>query len=101
MDEQGRQAIEQELRTRINQMVDEALAEAEQDKPLSMSDIEEIALAVRAKVGQEVAQTLVREQAAVSVPGPLCAKCGREMHDKGMKKRRLVSRSGEVEWERP
>ena len=101
MDDKQRQDIEQELRARINRLVDEALAEARKDKPLSLSNIEDIALAVRAKVGQEVAQTLVREQAAVIVPGPKCTKCGREMHYKGPKKRRIVSRSGEVDWERP
>lgn len=100
MNDKQRQAIEQELCTRINQVVDEALAQVRQDKPLSLSDIEDIALAVRAKVGQEVAQRLVREQATVSVPGPRCATCGREMHYKGLKKRRIVTRSGEVEWER-
>ncbi len=101
MDDKQRQDIEQQLRTRINRFVDEALAEARQDRPLSLSDIEDIALAVRAKVGQEVAQTLVREQGAVTVPGPKCEKCGREMHYKGLKKRRIVSRSGQVDWERP
>ncbi len=101
MDDKQRQDIEQELRMRITRLVDEALAEARKDTPLSLSEIEDIALAVRAKVGQEVAQTLVREQAAVSIPGPTCVKCGREMHYKGLKKRRMVSRSGEVDWERP
>lgn len=101
MDEKQRQDIEQQLRRRINGLVDEALAEAKKDKPLSLSEIEDIALAVRAKVGQEVAQALVQEQATVSVPGPKCTMCGREMHYKGLKKRQIVSRSGEVEWERP
>jgi hypothetical protein len=101
MDGKQRQDIEQQLRTRINHFVDEALAEARKDKTLSLGDIEDIALAVRAKVGQEVAQTLVQEQATVSVPGPRCTTCGREMHYKGLKKRRIVSRSGEVDWERP
>ena len=101
MDDKQRQDIEHQLRTRINRLVDEVLGEARKDKPLSLSDIEDLALAVRAKVGQEVAQTLVQEQAAVSVPGPKCATCGREMHYKGLKKRRIVSRSGEVDWKRP
>ncbi len=69
MDNKQRQDIEQQLRTRINRLVDEALAEARKDKPLSLSEIEDIALAVRAKVGQEVAQPLVQEQGAVTGPG--------------------------------
>ena len=101
MDNKEQQDIEQQLRERIKRLIDGALARARQDKALSLSDIEDIALEVRAKVGQEVAQTLVREQGAVAVPGPKCEKCGREMHYKGLKKRRIVSRSGEVDWERP
>src|SRR5215813_2915663 len=100
MDERQRQALEAQLHRRISGLVDEALSKAGKDKPLSLGDIEEIAVAVRDKVGQEVAQTLVQEQAGVDVPGPSCGKCGREMHNKGLKKRRIVSRSGEVDWER-
>jgi hypothetical protein len=95
------QDIEQQLRERINRLIDGALASARQDKALSLSDIEDIALEVRAKVGQEVAQALVREQGTVAVPGPKCEKRGQEMHYKGLKRRRIVSRSGEVDWERP
>ncbi len=101
MKDKQRRDIEQQLREGINQLVDEVITEAKQDKPLSLSDIEDIALAVRAKVGQEVAQALVQQEGTVAVPGPTCAQCGREMHYKGMKKRRVVSRSGEVDWERP
>jgi len=101
MDKQQRQAIEHQLRERISGLIDEALASAKEGKPLSLSEIEDIALAVRAKMGQEVAQALVQQQEQVAVPGPTCEQCGREMHYKGLKKRRIVSRSGEVDWERP
>jgi len=101
MEEQQRQAIEAQLHRRINGLVDKALSEAKKEKPLSLGDIEEIVLAIRAKIGQEIAQALVDEQATVSVPGPSCPQCGREMHYKGRKKRRIISRGGEVDWERP
>lgn len=91
--------VEAALRERINGLVDEALASA--DKPLSLSEIEDIALKVRARIGAAVTQALVAKQAPVAVPGPVCEQCGQEMHTKGHKKRRVVSRSGEVEWERP
>jgi hypothetical protein len=100
MDDKQRQEVEQQLRVRINRLVDEALEGAKKEKALSLREIEDIALAVRAKVGQEVAQTLVGEHGTVEVPGPACATCGREMHYKGLKKRRIVSRRGEVDWER-
>jgi DNA-binding transcriptional regulator LsrR (DeoR family) len=101
MKDKQQRDIEQQLRERINRLVDEAIAEAKTDKPLRLRDIEAIALAVRAKVAQEVAQALVQQQGGGAVPGPTCAQCGREMHSKGRKKRRVVSRSGGVDWERP
>ncbi len=93
--------IEDQRGERSNGLVDEALGEAQKDRPLRVSDIEDIGLAVRAKVGQEVGQTLVQQQGAVAVPGPECQRCGREMHFKGLKKRRGVRRRGDVDWERP
>lgn len=99
-DGQG-QDIDQQIQARIKGLVEEALASAGQNKRLSLREIEDIALAVRAKVGQEVTQALVQQQGAVSVPGPKCEQCGREMPYKGLKKRRIVSRSGEIDWERP
>lgn len=99
MDEKENGKVEGQLRERINAVVEEALVGKTQ--ALSLSEIEEIALAVRAKVGQAVTQALVNQQGVVSVPGPACEVCRREMHYKGLKKRRIVSRSGEVDWERP
>jgi hypothetical protein len=98
-DNQNRE-VEEGLRERINGLVSKALGSAGKNKTLSLKEIEEIALAVQAKVGQAVAQALVSQQGSVEVPGPLCEKCRQEMHYKGLKKRRIVSRSGEVEWER-
>ena len=66
-----------------------------------MSEIEEIGLAVRAKVGQAVAQAVVEQPGTVSVPGPKREQSGGEMDDKGLKKRRIVTGRGQVDWERP
>jgi len=90
--------IEAALQERIRGLVEDALGSA--DKPLKLSEIEDIALKVRARIGKEVTQALVAKQAPVGVPGPVCEECGQEMHYKGQKKRQVVSRSGEVTWER-
>ena len=100
MDDGQIQDIEQQLQARIKGLVEGALASAGKNKALSLSEIEDIALAVRAKVGQEVAQALVQQQGILSVPGPKCEQCGHEMHYKGLKRRHIVSRSGQVDWER-
>jgi predicted Zn-ribbon and HTH transcriptional regulator len=99
MTEAGQREAGANLGERINELVREALASA--NKPLSLSEIEDIALQVRERIGAEVTQTLVRQQAPLTVPGPVCERCGKEMHYKGMKKRRMVTRSGEIDWERP
>lgn len=82
MDDRAMQAIEQGLQGRIKRLVEEALASTGKNKPLSLSEVEAIALAVCAPIGQEVAQAVVQRQRAVSVPGSQCEQCGREMHDK-------------------
>jgi hypothetical protein len=99
MSDTGRREVEGRLGERIRELVEEALASA--NKPLSLSEIEDIALQVRERIGEAVTQELVAKQAPLAVPGPVCEGCGREMHYKGRKKRRLVTRSGEVDWERP
>src|SRR5258708_14914199 len=91
--------VEAAFRARINGLVEETLGRAK--GPLTLSEIEDIALKVRARIGEEITQALVAQQAPVGVPGRACEQCGQEMHNKGLKKRRVVSRSGEVEWERP
>src|SRR5260221_8971388 len=98
MSERGYGEVEAAMRERINGLVEESLERG--DKPLSLSEIEDIALRVRAQIGAEVTQALVAKQAPVGVPGPVCEQCGQEMHYKGLKKRRGGSRSGEIDWER-
>src|SRR5258708_26674585 len=99
MKERGYGEVEVAMRERINGLVEESVERA--DKPLSLSEIEDIALRVRAQIGAEVTQALVAKQAPVGVPGPVCEQCGQEMHYKGLKKRRGVRRRGEVDWEGP
>ena len=98
MSDEGYTSVEAALRARINALVDETLAHAKTG--LSLTEIEDMALKVREQMGAAVTQALVTQQAPVAVPGPVCEQCGREMHYKGLKKRQVVSRSGEVVWER-
>lgn len=99
MSEKRYSEVESALQERIKGLVKEALVKAA--APLSLSEIEDIALKVRARIGEEITQALVAKQAPMEVPGPMCEACGQEMHYKGQKKRQVVSRSGEVAWERP
>jgi hypothetical protein len=67
----------------------------------SFNEMEEEVLRARQRFGEQMMEELLegREEAR-PVPGPKCAECGREMHYKGEKKRRVVSSIGETEVKR-
>jgi transposase-like protein len=65
-----------------------------------LTEIEDLALDLRQAIGEKATQVLAEATEAESVPGPACPTCGEEMHTKGKKRRRVVTRSGEVELER-
>lgn len=94
-------AIEAALQERIQVLIHETLASAQGQGELSLTEIEERALRVRAQVGEQVSAALLAQQTQTPVPGPCCPQCKREMHYKGRRRRRLVTRSGEIELERP
>jgi len=75
MSDKGFSEVEAALRVRINGLVDEALGNSNQ--PLTLNEIEDIALKVRAQIGAEVTQALVAKQGSVGVPGPVCGVDGK------------------------
>ncbi len=67
----------------------------------TLTELEDIVLKRRKRMGEQMARSVVDDQAASSpVPGPKCPDCGREMHAKSRKPRRVESRAGGVPLER-
>lgn len=94
-----------ELKERLMQQFEEQMDELlnkvdQQDELLHLTQIEDMVLKARAEISAAITQSLVDTQTVTDVPGPLCPNCQREMHYKGRKKKRVTTRSGEVEVER-
>lgn len=97
----SRQQKKADLMNKAEQLIDQLLEwEAQADRP-NLTQIEDIVLKLRKELGQEMAEALLDEQAErTPVPGPTCPKCGKEMHYKGQRKKRVESRAGGLEVER-
>jgi uncharacterized protein with PIN domain len=89
------------LLQQAEELVDELLEWEDAHQRPTLTEIEDIVLALRKRMGERMAQSVVADQAAQSpVPGPNCPTCGREMHAKSRKRRRVESRTGSVPLER-
>jgi DNA repair exonuclease SbcCD ATPase subunit len=89
------------LLRQAEELVDELLEwEGHNPRP-TLTEIEDLVLKLRKRMGEEMAQSVVNAQAAqAGGPGPRCPMCGREMHAKSRKRRRVESRAGSVPLER-
>lgn len=89
------------LLAKAEKLIDEYLAWEESHLSPDLMEIEEMALGLRKRFGQELAQLAVEEQASCApVPGPRCPKCGQEMRYKGHKALDVESRAGALQVER-
>ena len=94
--------LKQEFIEQAQAIFDRVMAEEENGEALSLSQIEE-------KVGElrfELTSQLVESKLKLAVkkqqgPAAQCESCGREMRDKGLKKRTIMTSQGEIEIGRP
>lgn len=75
------------------------LGEAEDKGRLTITDIEKLARKTGEQVMEEVTQALVEEESDQPVSNT-CPQCGKKMQYKGLKKRELITDTGEVRLER-
>jgi uncharacterized protein with PIN domain len=79
-------------------MIEEYLAWSAENKAPTMSEIEEMVLGLRQKLGQRMAEELLANQeTSQPVDAPRCPGCGEAMVDKGKKLVRVESRLGTLE----
>jgi predicted Zn-ribbon and HTH transcriptional regulator len=94
-----REQFKAELVAQVEALVVEALARGEE--PLTLEEIEDIALSAQDEIAQFLTRGLIEHQAETGmVEPPLCPDCGQPMRAKGRKARYLRTRSGEIRVER-
>jgi hypothetical protein len=96
----SRAEIKAQVLAELEVVVDKVLCQAEAGEGQTITRIEEIVLTARSQISQQVTGCLVAQVGGAVVPGPCCAKCGQEMHYKGIKRRYVRTRSGEIQIER-
>ncbi len=97
MKKRTRAEMRAELQQKADALIDELLDWNEQTHEPTLTQIEDIVLKLRQRLGEQMAATMVDAQASVeSVPGPQCPTCGQEMHSKAVKDKRVASRVGSL-----
>lgn len=97
----SREEMKAELLAEVEAKIDKLLDWAEDTSAATLTEIEEVVLQLRKEFGQDVAEKVIDAQESVQpVPGPNCPRCGKEMHVKGRKGKRIESRLGLVEMRR-
>lgn len=89
--------IKARLMAETEEAIDRMLVKRKTQERTSLTEIERLALDLRQEVGEKATQVLVNAAEGPSVSGPKCPTCGEEMHSKGRKRRRVVTRSGEID----
>lgn len=98
---QTRVQKETQLRKAADEMIEAFLAWDEENSAPNLTEIEEVILALRRRMGEEMlGVALGGQEQRQPVESPLCPECGAKMRTKGQKRRAVESRVGGIEMER-
>jgi hypothetical protein len=96
-----RSEVRAELLKKAELLIDELLDWTDETKAPDLTQIEDIVLKLRKQMGEQMALSVIDEQAALRPsPGPKCPNCQREMHYKDVKANTVESRVGALALER-
>jgi len=97
----SRSELKAELMRESEVLVDELLDWNNETPRPNLTQIEEVVLKLRKRLGEKMALVVIESQEATrGVPGPRCPGCQREMHYKGRKGNQVESQVGRVSLER-
>ena len=91
--------LKREFIEQAEAIFEQVMAENEQGETLSQIEqkVGELRFELTSKLVESKLKLAVKKQQG---PGAKCERCGREMRDKGLKKRTIITSQGEIEIER-
>lgn len=96
-----RTELKADLMKQAEELIEGLLDWTEETHAPNLTQIEDVVLALRKRIGEHAAQAvLAAQEQARPVPGPACPTCGAEMHYKDRKTHRVESRIGQLQVER-
>jgi hypothetical protein len=97
----SREKARERLLAKAERLIDELMAWDDTTEKPTLTDIEDVVLRIRKKLGEEMAaEVIAMQEESRPVPGPECPQCGKEMRYKGEKGNSVESRVGSLRLER-